>query len=915
MRLLDPNLISTPTAATKPPPATTAPDSTAGQGLLAAADPVSLVPASRPADPPVHSPSRTAPRPGRVRVAGKFFYRGLEKIYLKGATYGPFKPDSTGCVYKDPDSTAADFAQMRTAGINCVRLYTVPPRWLLDLAAEHEIVCLVGIAWAQYVAFLDDRELVRDCFKTIRDAVAVCHDHPAVLAYVIGNEMPGRIVRWYGHEKIEKHLRRMCQLFRRLDPGALLTYANYPTTEYLSLPFLDFLCYNVYLDFPERFDAYLGRLHNIAGDRPLVMSEIGMDSVYYGEQTQADMLVQKISAVFGGGCAGIFIFAYTDEWFRHGLEITEWKFGLTDRDRRPRASFHAVAQAFAKIPFTAAPGLARPNGLAPEPAAPLPPVSVVVCSYNGSRTIRETLTHLARLEYPQFEVIIIDDGSKDATPEIAAEYAESHANFRLIRQSNQGLSVARNRGITEATGQIVAYIDDDAYPDPHWLGFLVRSMLRHNFVGCGGPNVGPVDDGLIAACVSNSPGGPTHVLLSDTQAEHIPGCNMAFWRDKLLAVGGFDPQFRIAGDDVDLCWRLQEAGGVIGFSPAAMVFHHRRNSVRAFWKQQLNYGRAEADLERKWPGKYNAVGNATWAGRLYGNGSAALPFLQGSARRVFHGVWGEALFQRIYHLPASPIWQLPCSPEWSLLIGLLAFLSIMGFMFPLLLLAAPVLLLALCFSTTLAIVHASAAQLTAYPANRMQRLGMRALLAFMFRLQPLARTVGRFGRGLTPWRLRGVGGFVWPSLRKLDVGAKRWKLIGDWLVATESSLKDAGGIVSRGHEFATWDLELRGGLLACVRTKLMTEDLQYEAQLLRWRIMPHVSRLSMVLLVVLLSLEVHAALAEQWVLAMLFGVGLILLAIETIREAGAAAATFEHVARQLGVASHAAAVDARAVES
>jgi Predicted glycosyltransferases len=106
--------------------------------------------------------------------------------------------------------------------------------------------------------------------------------------------------------------------------------------------------------------------------------------------------------------------------------------------------------------------------------------------------------------------------------------------------------------------------------------------------------------------VAAAPGGPIHVLLSDRRAEHIPGCNSAFRREALEAVGGFDRRFRAAGDDVDLCWRLQERGWSIGFSPSAMVWHHRRNSVRTYWRQQKGYGRAEAILERKWPERYNA---------------------------------------------------------------------------------------------------------------------------------------------------------------------------------------------------------------------------------------------------------------------------------------------------------------------
>ena len=130
----------------------------------------------------------------------------------------------------------------------------------------------------------------------------------------------------------------------------------------------------------------------------------------------------------------------------------------------------------------------------------------------------------------------------------------------------------------------------------------------------------PPNDSLVAQCVAHASSGPVHVLLTSQEAEYIPGCNMAFRKVALKSIGGFDPQFHVAGDDVDVCWRLQQAGWTLGFCPAAVVWHHRRNSVRAYWKQQSGYGKAEAMLERKWPEKYTVAGQARWSGRVYTNG-------------------------------------------------------------------------------------------------------------------------------------------------------------------------------------------------------------------------------------------------------------------------------------------------------
>src|SRR5262249_5445804 len=153
--------------------------------------------------------------------------------------------------------------------------------------------------------------------------------------------------------------------------------------------------------------------------------------------------------IFAAGCVGTFIFAWTDEWNCAGMEIADWDFGLTTRDRQPKPALSVVEAAFKQTPF------ARDRHW--------PRISVVVCSYNGAETIDKTLTSLNRLNYPDYEVIVVDDGSTDNTASIALKHA-----VRLIQSENKGLSNARNLGMDAATGTIIAYIDDDAYADPDW---------------------------------------------------------------------------------------------------------------------------------------------------------------------------------------------------------------------------------------------------------------------------------------------------------------------------------------------------------------------------------------------------------------------------------------------------------------
>src|SRR5438874_7872791 len=131
--------------------------------------------------------------------------------------------------------------------------------------------------------------------------------------------------------------------------------------------------------------------------------------------------------------------------------------------------------------------------------------------------------------------------------------------------------------------------------------------------GAGGPNVPPPDDPEGAQRVARAPGGPVHVLIADERAEHLPGCNMAFRREVLEQVGGFDPVYMAAGDDVDLCWRVLDRGGAMGFIPAGLVCHNRRRGPRAFWRRRGGYGRAGASGGAGHPVRSTGLATAGWA--------------------------------------------------------------------------------------------------------------------------------------------------------------------------------------------------------------------------------------------------------------------------------------------------------------
>lgn len=743
---------------------------------------------------------------------GKSLYLGAEKLTIKGVTYGPFGSGSDGGF--EPIRAARDFDRMAAAGINSIRVYTPPAGWLLDLAHARGLLVMVGIPWEQHVAFLDTGRAAA-IEATVREAVRACAGHPAVLAYAIGNEIPSSIVRWHGRRRIERFLARLCRAAKQEDPEALVTYVNFPSTEYLRLPTFDFLAFNVYLERRELLERYLARLQNLADDRPLVLAEVGLDSRRNGEEQQASTLQWQIETSLEAGCAGLFVFAWTDRWHRGGNDILDWDFGLTTREGDPKPALVAVSNAISATPQF--------------PTSPPPRMSVVICTYNGSGTLRECLEGVLKQHYPDYEVVVVSDGSTDGSADIAREYE----GVLVIETENRGLSSARNTGMRTATGDIVAYLDDDAVPDPDWLKHLAATFASGAYAAAGGPNVLPPGSSAVAQCVANAPGGPTHVLLSDREAEHVPGCNMAIRKDALLEIGGFDPQFRVAGDDVDVCWRLLDSGRRIAFSPGAAVLHHRRRSVRAYLRQQRGYGKAEALLERKHPEKYSAAGHVDWAGRLYGNGAAQ--HRGGWRWRVYYGGWGTAFFQSLYGPRRGLLESLPLMPEWYLAIVALSLLSAAGAFWKPLLLALPLLVIAIVALIMDAALGATRAR---FPDPR-GRAKLRLLTGVLYLLQPLARLAGRLGYGLTPWRLRGPQAFCLPQPRSYSFWSEQWESPEDRVRAVVSALQALGSVLRSGGEWDRWDLQVRGGMLGSARLRIAIEDHGAGRQLLRVRSWPH----------------------------------------------------------------------------
>ena len=279
-----------------------------------------------------------APKRGRVQISGKSFVRDGQKLRVHGVTYGPFAANELGEPFPSRSRVRADFLQMRAMGVNAVRTYHVPPNWFLCLAEEHGLLVLIDVPWAKHLCFLDSPQAQREARDAIRRAVAAGRGFSCVLGYSICNEIPPNILRWHGARRVRRFLEELGDVAHQHDSECLVTSASFPPTEYLDLSFADFATFNVYLHNRDTFRRYLFRLQNLVGDRPLLLGELGMDTLRNGEPTQAEFLSGHLEEVALMGLAGAFVFAWTDEWHTGGYDIQDWAFGITAANRRPKVA-------------------------------------------------------------------------------------------------------------------------------------------------------------------------------------------------------------------------------------------------------------------------------------------------------------------------------------------------------------------------------------------------------------------------------------------------------------------------------------------------------------------------------------------------------------------------------------------------
>jgi len=192
------------------------------------------------------APQEQGPTAVRVRTAGKLFRCDARHWYLKGFTYGPFAPNREGLFLPERHRLMRDFQQIQQLGANAIRLYHTPPRWVLDEALEHDLRVMVDVSWEKHRCFFEDWQATEGARQRIREAARELGDHPGLLAISVANEIPKDVVRFYGQRRVERFVGELVDGVKQTAPDCLATYTNYPSTEFLIPPHVDFYCFNIY---------------------------------------------------------------------------------------------------------------------------------------------------------------------------------------------------------------------------------------------------------------------------------------------------------------------------------------------------------------------------------------------------------------------------------------------------------------------------------------------------------------------------------------------------------------------------------------------------------------------------------------------------------------------------------------------
>jgi biofilm PGA synthesis N-glycosyltransferase PgaC len=230
----------------------------------------------------------------------------------------------------------------------------------------------------------------------------------------------------------------------------------------------------------------------------------------------------------------------------------------------------------------------------------LPSVSILIPCYNEGENVRETIGILEEQHYPNFEIIAINDGSKDNTLEILHELAEKYSNLRVVNlATNQGKAMGLRTAALLAKSEILVCIDGDALLSPDAVGWMVRHFQENPNVGAvtGNPRIrnrstllGRIQVGEFSAIV----GMIKRAQRSYGKVFTVSGVIAAFRKTALHNVGYWSND--MITEDIDISWKLQLAGWTIRFEPNALCWVLMPETLNGLWKQRVRWSQGGSEV-------------------------------------------------------------------------------------------------------------------------------------------------------------------------------------------------------------------------------------------------------------------------------------------------------------------------------
>jgi len=227
-----------------------------------------------------------------------------------------------------------------------------------------------------------------------------------------------------------------------------------------------------------------------------------------------------------------------------------------------------------------------------------PALSVIVPAYNVAQTLGECLAALLDQSVPrsEYEVIAVDDGSTDSTPEVVKRYG-----VRLLSQLHQGPAAARNLGVSQASGEIVLFTDADCAPAREWIEEMVKPLAESDVVAVKGA-YRTRQKALLARFIQAEFEERYTLLERERYVDFVDSHSAAYRKAEFLAAGGFDPDFMLS-EDVDLSYKLSRQRHKMVFNPQAIVYHHHPEMLSVYFRAKFQRAYWRTKSYRQHPGK------------------------------------------------------------------------------------------------------------------------------------------------------------------------------------------------------------------------------------------------------------------------------------------------------------------------